>query len=89
MKALYIYLILINIIALVIMGVDKYRAYRHRWRIPERTLYAVAILGGSVGALVGMWGFRHKTRHKGFVIGLPVILLIQLSIGLVLLIIGN
>ena len=77
MKYLYIYLAVINVVAFILMAVDKYRACRHRWRIPERTLFLPALLGGSLGALLGMWMLWHKTRHKVFVIGLPVLFILQ------------
>ena len=66
------YLILINLIALVLYGIDKYRAMRHKWRIPERTLLLVSFIGGSAGALMGMFLFRHKTRHWKFLICNPL-----------------
>ena len=75
-----IYLVLINIVSLFVMYVDKKRAVRHQWRIPERTLFLLAFLGGSVGSILGMYAFRHKTRHWYFVLGMPVILLAQVLI---------
>lgn len=78
MEILHIYLALINLIAFVLMGIDKYKATRHRWRIPERTLFLPAILGGSLGALLGMGVFRHKTRKTLFTVGMPVLLILQL-----------
>ena len=63
LKILAAYLVTINIIALALYGIDKYRAVRHKWRIPERTLLLVSFIGGSAGALMGMFLFRHKTRH--------------------------
>ena len=72
-----IYLIGINILTFLIYGVDKWKARRDKWRIPEDTLIWLAIVGGSVGALLGMYLFRHKTKHKKFLIGIPVILLVQ------------
>jgi len=72
------YLILINALALLLMLADKQKAKRGVWRIPEATLMGVAALGGSIGAIAGMYLFRHKTRHPKFYIGLPLILLIQL-----------
>ena len=80
MVILYVYLAVINVAALVAMGIDKYRARIHRWRIPERTLFLLAILGGSAGALAGMCCFWHKVRNKMFVIGLPVVLILHLLI---------
>lgn len=84
MRYLLYYLILANLVALVLMGVDKSKARRHRWRIPERALFLSAILGGSVGATAGMWLFRHKTRHWYFVVGMPAILVLQIAAYLLL-----
>ena len=75
-----IYLIGINILTFLIFGADKWKAKRDKWRIPEDTLIWLAIVGGSVGALLGMYLFRHKTKHKMFLIGIPVILLVQLGL---------
>ena len=79
MKILLIaYIVLINILGLFSMGIDKRRAMKRQWRIPERSLFILAALGGSIGILVGMYLFRHKTRHLSFAIGIPVILILQL-----------
>lgn len=75
---LSLYLILINAAAFALMLVDKRRAQKKQWRIPEATLMLSAALGGSVGALAGMYFFRHKTRHIKFTLGIPLILLLQL-----------
>lgn len=75
------YLIIINIIAFFLMGIDKKKAQTGAWRIPEKTLFLSAILGGSIGAIAGMQLFRHKTKHKTFVIGMPVILIVQLLLA--------
>lgn len=72
-----IYLVVINIITLMAYGIDKYRAIYGKWRIPEATLFFLALIGGSIGAEIGMYGFHHKTRHPRFVIGIPAILLLQ------------
>ena len=72
------YLIVANLTGFVIMGEDKHKAKKGAWRIPEKTLFLVAIVGGSIGSILGMYMFHHKTKHKKFVIGMPVILLIQL-----------
>lgn len=72
-----IYLLIVNLVGFIIFGVDKKKAEKHAWRIPEKTLFAVAIIGGSIGTNLGMKIFRHKTKHKSFVIGMPVILLFQ------------
>lgn len=71
------YLCAVNFIAFLLYGFDKSRARRGKWRIPEATLIGVAIIGGSAGAWLGMKGFHHKTKHKKFVYGLPMILVIQ------------
>ncbi|MBE5938255.1 MAG: DUF1294 domain-containing protein [Lachnospiraceae bacterium] len=72
-----IYLIITNIIGYAIMGIDKSKAKKHAWRIPEKTLFGISIIGGSLGTLLGMYSFRHKTKHWYFVIGMPVILIIH------------
>ena len=73
-----LYLVCINLAAFVLMGLDKRRARYRQWRIPEKLLFLAALLGGSAGAWAGMYVFRHKTRHWYFVVGMPVILLVQL-----------
>lgn len=78
------YLVLINCAAFALMGIDKRRAVRHAWRIPEKTLFASAIAGGSIGAIAGMRFFRHKTKHWSFRLGMPAILLLQLFAAVVL-----
>lgn len=75
------YLLLINLAGFVLMGIDKHQARRHRQRIPERRLLVLAALGGSVGCILGMAVWRHKTKHPKFTLGLPAILLLQLGIG--------
>ena len=82
--ALWGYLILVNLIAFALYGIDKRRAKQGAWRISEYTLLLVALLGGSLGALLGMRYFRHKTRHRKFRYGVPLILLLQLGLGLYL-----
>jgi uncharacterized membrane protein YsdA (DUF1294 family) len=74
-----------NIIGFASMGLDKRRARRGMWRIKERTLFIIAALGGSVGSMLGMAAFRHKTKHRSFTLGMPAILAAQLVIaGLVI-----
>lgn len=80
-KYIFLWLAGINLLALVLCGIDKWKARRDRWRIPEKTLFLSAILGGSVGLLVGMHLFRHKTKHKSFTIGVPLIFIFQLGIA--------
>ena len=79
MKYVWIYLALITVFTFALAGIDKYRAQHGGWRIPESTLFLSAALGGSIGLLVGMRVFRHKTRHASFVIGVPLILLLQVA----------
>lgn len=78
-EALAAYLLLANLAAFLTFGADKRRARRDLWRVPERTLFLLALLGGSVGAILGMHLFHHKTRHWYFRLGLPAILLAQLA----------
>ena len=73
-----------NLIAFALYGIDKRRAKQGAWRISEYTLLLVALLGGSLGALLGMRYFHHKTRHRKFRYGVPLILLLQLGLGLYL-----
>ncbi|MDD6238852.1 MAG: DUF1294 domain-containing protein [Oscillospiraceae bacterium] len=75
------YWMIINIVAFFLMGIDKKKARTGAWRIPEKTLFLSAILGGSIGSICGMQLFRHKTKHKSFVIGMPAILVVQLSLA--------
>lgn len=81
---LVVYLLLMNVIGFGIMGVDKRRAVKRMWRIPERTLFLIALLGGSIGTNLGMQKFRHKTKHMSFVVGVPVILVVQLVVAIYL-----
>ncbi len=74
------YLIFINIMGLLSMYLDKYFSKNNMYRISEKSLFFIAILGGSIGSIIGMYQFRHKTKHKQFTIGLPIILFIQLII---------
>ena len=78
--ALY-YLLAVNLLTFISYGIDKWKARRNRWRIPEATLLLLAALGGSIGALLAMKMFRHKTQHKKFRYGVPIILLVQLAIA--------
>lgn len=76
------FLAAVNLLAFILMGADKRRARRSLRRIPERALFLAALIGGSVGAIAGMYAFRHKTKHLHFVLGLPSILLLQLFLAL-------
>lgn len=77
-----IYLVIINLIGFVIMGIDKSRARKNKWRISEKTIFVTALLGGSIGVKLGMQQYRHKTQHKQFVYGIPAIIIIQLIVAL-------
>ena len=79
------YLLLINIIALILFAADKKKAAENKWRIAEKVLFLSAILGGSIGAITGMYLFRHKTKHWYFVVGMPLILLLQISAAILIL----
>ena len=78
---LSVYLVLINLAALLVYGSDKRRARKGKRRISEKTLFALAAVGGSIGAIAGMYLFRHKTRHGTFRFGLPAILLLQILLA--------
>ena len=75
---LLFYFLIINAIGCTLMLADKLRAKKNLWRIPESTLFTAAIFGGSIGCLIGMYAFRHKTRHRKFTLGIPAILAAQL-----------
>lgn len=81
MKELCLYLIGINVVTFLLYGNDKSRARRRSWRIPEKTLLGAAVIGGSVGALLGMSVFHHKTRKPAFYIGVPLILIVQIGLA--------
>ena len=74
------YLLGINAVTFIVDGIDKYKAKKARWRIPEATLLLLAVLGGSIGAWMGMKVWHHKTKHKKFKYGIPAILLIQIAL---------
>lgn len=84
MEVLLSYLVIINLLGVLLMGTDKRRAVRGKWRIPEKTLFLVALAGGSPGILFGMQAFRHKTKHEAFRFGVPALLLGQLVLAAVL-----
>lgn len=79
LKIILLYLFAINIVAFFAFGIDKLKAKRDKWRIPESTLLSMAVLGGSIGALAGMKVWRHKTLHDKFRIGIPVIIALQIA----------
>ncbi len=87
MKTIFIlgiYLLILNILGFAFMGIDKRRAIRSAFRIPEATLFAIAILGGSIGSILGMHLFRHKTKHWYFLFGMPIILILQVALVVLL-----
>lgn len=71
------YLCAVNVLAFILYGIDKEKAKRRKWRIPEATLIGIAVIGGSAGAWLGMKTFHHKTKHAKFAVGVPVILVVQ------------
>ena len=77
---LFYYLIVINVVTFTVYGIDKLKAKQGSWRISEATLLILAVIGGSIGALLGMKVWRHKTMHKKFKYGLPLILLAQIAL---------
>ena len=78
-KILLIYLITANLVGLILMASDKNRARKHAWRIPEKVLFLASLLGGSLGTWASMYLFHHKTKHWYFVVGMPMILILQIA----------
>ncbi len=78
MRNIIIYVCVVNVVAFFLYGLDKEKAKRHLWRIPEATLLGVALLGGSIGAFLGMQIFRHKTKKAKFYLGVPLIFILQM-----------
>ena len=76
-----LYLLVMNLAAFLLMGVDKRRAKKERWRVPEKTLFLPVVLGGSLGGILGMRVFHHKTKHWYFRIGFPLILVLQIALA--------
>lgn len=74
-----VYIVVINIVAYIMYGIDKRKAKKHEWRIPEAYLIGIALAGGSVGAFSGMKIFHHKTKHVKFFVGIPLIMVIQIA----------
>lgn len=77
------YLLVINVVTFLVYGADKRKAKKDKWRVPEKTLFLLAIIGGSIGALAGMYVFHHKTKHWYFKFGIPAILLLQIVLPVV------
>ena len=78
-KLILIYLLIVNAVGFLLMLVDKQKARKRLWRIPESTLLLAAAVGGSIGCLAGMYTFRHKTKHLKFTMGIPAILTLQIA----------
>ena len=78
MQNIIIYLIIINIIGFLVMYIDKQKAKKGKWRIPEKTIFIITVLGGGIGTTAGMYTFRHKTQKLGFVIGFPFITILEI-----------
>lgn len=85
-QVLGLYLLAVNLAAFFLMGLDKRRARRGVWRIPEKTLFLPAVLGGALGGVLGMRVFRHKTKHWYFRFGFPLLLIVQLALAVWLLV---
>ena len=79
-QAIIIYLIVVNVVTFIAFGIDKWKSKHDKWRIPEATLLGMAVIGGSIGAWLGMRVWRHKTMHKKFQFGIPVIILLQIAL---------
>ena len=88
MKLLLYYLLIINALGFLLMLVDKWKARKNRWRVRESTLLLIAALGGSVGSLLGMYLFRHKTQHLKFTLGIPLILAAQCFVVVLVMALG-
>ena len=85
MEEIICYLLAVNIATLFLHGIDKYKAKKGRWRISEATLLMMAVIGGSIGAWAGMRLWHHKTMHKKFKYGIPVIIILQVALAVYLL----
>ncbi len=79
-KLILIYLVAVNVVTFFLYGIDKWKAKRSKWRFPEATLLEMAVIGGSIGAWLGMRVWHHKTMHKKFQFGIPVIILLQIAL---------
>ena len=86
LKNVIIYFLAINIIGFFAMGIDKWKAKKNKWRIPEDTLFLFTFLGGGIGTIAGMYAFRHKTKKVKFTIGMPVVFILELILVIYLII---
>lgn len=84
MKIVLIYMLVVNALTFAVFGIDKKKAVSGAWRVRERTLFLMAMTGGSVGAIAGMYFFRHKTKKMGFILGIPLILAAQIIIAVLI-----
>lgn len=85
-KYVFLYLLIINVVGFLAMGIDKLKAKKDWWRIPEGTLMTICLLGGGIGTIAGMYKFRHKTKKLKFSVGMPTILISEIAIIIYLLI---
>ena len=85
MEEIICYLLAVNIVTFILYGIDKYKAKKGKWRISEATLLMIAVIGGSIGAWAGMRFWHHKTVHKKFKYGIPVIIILQVALAVYLL----
>ena len=85
MEEIICYLLAVNIVTFILYGIDKYKAKKGKWRISETTLLLMAVIGGSIGAWVGMRIWHHKTMHKKFKYGIPIIIIMQVALAVYLL----
>lgn len=79
MRSLVLYMAALNIVAFLAMGIDKYKAQRHKWRISEASLFVLGLIGGGIGVYVGMGLFHHKTKHLKFTIGIPLVIILNIT----------
>lgn len=80
LRYIVLYFFIINLVGFLAMGIDKYKAQKDLWRIPEGTLITIALIGGSIGTIIGMKCFRHKTKKLKFSVGLPIILISEVAL---------
>ena len=85
MEEIICYLLAVNLVTFLLYGIDKYKAKKNKWRISEATLLLMAVIGGSIGAWAGMRLWHHKTMHKKFKYGIPVIIILQVALAVYLL----
>ncbi|MFD2627935.1 DUF1294 domain-containing protein [Oceanobacillus kapialis] len=85
LNGILFYLLGVNVITFIIMGMDKQKARKEKYRIPERTFWLLAIVGGALGAIIGMQRYRHKTKHRAFMWGMPILFLVNVASVLYLL----